>query len=749
MRHTIGRAERSCLPLLIVLACAACQGCADPKAHAAASDPHKAGTALHRALFHRFVEHVDPENRSIENKQYLGEVMQNVLFAPRTTPRLLKEVDDAGCVTLDPEKDLPKLSDDALGFRTRMKYQGRSMLLSGAKRTRYRFVPREDLAQGPVRLEPAGRPTPHAEIWAREVLPVARRYTSDAISIPEAAWLDASLGLQQDWRLDTNTRVRFRVEVEVNGQWSTVHDQVLSLSPGWDKPAWTQIHVNLAEFGGCFARFAFVSEAVEGTPEPNFAFPLWGNPVLYSSNRQAPSGAPSVILISLDTLRPDHVGCCGYHRNTTPNLDRFAEDCALFETAIAAAPWTTPSHASVFTGLHPAEHGAGVFSRGYSLAPQWRTLAEIAQRNGYLTAAFTEGICIRGRLGFAQGFDVYSDGPAPDRHRAGNVEATFAAAGAWLDSYAHLPFFLFVHTYEIHEPYGAPEPWKSRFADRARPGSPGNVAKDARTAADRVHTVDLYDAGIAYTDHHLGRLFERLDALKLLANTVVVVFSDHGEEFWEHGATGHMTHAYDETLRALLLIRLPGESPPHPRVKRQVALLDVFPTLLDLLGLATPHASAQSLMPLMTPGTGAAPYERAFVMSELARYDEQTENATGAINEWTTRTVRAENEKYLVSNRAWVLDTLRNGRSLEGAGPPVLHEEVYDLAADPKEQHNLAHEKPGRAAHFRSIQETFLDRISAGDATRKPPDPAQCGLTDEDIESLRCLGYLWGQGAFK
>ena len=693
----------------------------------------------------RFVEDLGPRGDWRNRKQYVGSVMRDVIVNPRENRCPTCEADAQGCITLHPGTDFPMPGPEILGVRVRAK-EVKSVIpyLDEVERI-YEYIPCSALAAAPVKMHvlPAGQCGRKALVDVREVPCATRRFTTRPVVVPPRAWLDVAAGLLQDWPVDPSAGAVFTIEIERDERSTTLYTHSLRPADPPQTAQWTDVHLDLAAYAGAEVRIAFASEAFDDDPTAHFAFPLWGNPMLYSVPSNRGRETPNVIVVSLDTLRADHVGCYGYKRDTTPNLDRFAGECVVFDTTIAPSTFTPASHASVFTGLHPAVHEAGMQSRGYRLKAQWTTLAEILRAKGYLTAAFTEGVAIRAAMGLSQGFDLYSDGPAPRQQRLGVAEETFAKATSWLERYGRLPFFLFVHTYEIHEPYGAVPPWTTKFADPAYAGSAGARLAEAKTEADRKHTVDLYDASIAFTDHHLGQFLGRVRQLGLLDNTVVVVFSDHGEEFWEHGAAGHLTHLYDETLRVPLLIRLPGADPPRKRIEQQVCLTDVFATLLDLVKETPPRQCAShDLLGLLDPKRHGGEYPRKAVVSQLSKRDVPVTLRSGILTDWTTRSIRTNREKFIASDCAWVLDTVRAGRNPAEAGEPVRQEELYDLGLDPGEKNNLIEKRPERTAHLRKMHQEFL-RYTDGLATRRETaDESPQGLTAEDAEALRGLGYL-------
>ena len=712
---------------------------------AADEDQTPAVTPPEGAGFVRFVGSSAHRDSWKAHKQYVGTVMRDVMFTPRTSHRRNYEADAQGRITLHPGTDFDMPGPDVLGVRVSSKEVKSTLSYLDEVEPTYEYIARDALAAGPVTIRALapGQSGRKVFVNVRDVPCATRRITTEPVVVPPKAWLDVAVGLLQDWPVGSSAGAEVTIEIERDERSTTLYTHTLHPAAPPQTPQWTDVHLGLAAHAGAEVRFVFASEAFDADPAASFAFPMWGNPMLYSVPSNRGRETPNVILVSLDTLRADHVGCYGYERDTTPNLDRLAGECVVFDTTIAPSTFTPASHGSVFTGLHPAIHEAGMQSRGYWLKAQWTTFAEILRAKGYLTAAFTEGVAIRGTMGFAQGFDLYSDGPASKRQRLGVAEETFAKATSWLDRYGHLPFFLFVHTYETHEPYGAVPPWTTKFADPAYAGRAGTWLAEAKTEADKRHTVDLYDASIAFADHHLGQFLGRVRQLGLLENTVVVVFSDHGEEFWEHGATGHLTHLYDETLRVPLLIRLPGADPPRKRIEQQVCLTDVFPTLLGLFNEPLPRQCAShDLLALVAPEAHGGHYPRNAIVSQLSMWDVPLTQRTGILAEWTARSVRTQGEKFIASDRPWVLDTVRAGRNPSEAGEPVRQEELYDLGLDPGEKNNLIEKRPERTAHLRKMHQEFL-RYTDGLATRRETtDESPQGLTLEDAEALRGLGYL-------
>src|SRR5436309_4712262 len=302
----------------------------------------------------------------------------------------------------------------------------------------------------------------------------------------------------------------------------------------------------------------------------------------------------NLLLVSIDTLRADRIGAYGYQRGTSPAMDRLAARGVRFETVIADSNWTLPSHMTLFTGRAPSVHG--VTLPAHRLAPEVPTLAELLRARGYRTAAFTGGGWVLGVYGFARGFERYED------HGLDFPTALELAERKIRDFATDDRFFIFVHTYEVHCPYDPPSSYAARF--RTRPpedeletrGRCGNTYYNTSglTPGQAKFLSDRYDASIRYADDLLAGFLERLEAGGRLSDTLVVVLSDHGEEFLEHGRIGHRATQYIESLRIPWIMVGPGL---EPRVVQEPAgLADVMPTVLGLLRIPPPPSDGVSLL---------------------------------------------------------------------------------------------------------------------------------------------------------
>jgi arylsulfatase A-like enzyme len=317
----------------------------------------------------------------------------------------------------------------------------------------------------------------------------------------------------------------------------------------------------------------------------------------------------NVIVISIDALRADHLGAYGYERATSPNLDEVAKDSLVFENAISQSAWSVPSHASMFTGLLPREHGLVLSTMPGKLSKSFDTLAERLQGRGYRTAAFGGGSFIRGKYGLAQGFDV-----AESKSR--NIKGNVAAAEDWLLENGHKPFFLFVHGFNLQRPYK-----NSKLNTFYKPAAEYDLRnfcrdEDTKLTEDELkYVVAEYDASIVYVDQKLEHFFGFMKKNKLFRNTIVIVTSDNGEAFFEHGKCDHAHSVYRELTHVPLLVHLP--SGKSARVADQVAAsTSLQPTVLGMLGDA-PVAGVDPALDLRAVVNGTA--KQAYVISETGR----------------------------------------------------------------------------------------------------------------------------------
>ena len=424
------------------------------------------------------------------------------------------------------------------------------------------------------------------------------------------------------------------------------------------------------------------------------------------------SGFPNLLLVSVDTWRKSEVGFYEPSVPTTPHLDRRRAEFVRFDRAISQAPWTAPAHLALFySKLPPVAHW------------EWDALSltEILGHYGYATAAFTDGGWLGRGGGIDAGFDRLESPEGGGEHQMPLGEK-LAQITSWLGEGVRDPFFLFVHSYHTHATYDPDADQLQRlYQGRYEGGFTGEIEQllelnQRRLSGESPEVADsdveyvraLYRAEILEMDEFLEQLFSELEARGLWDDMLVVVTSDHGESFLERGFFEHGTGLYDELLNVPLLVKLPGKSAAAPRtVTTQVELLDLPPTLLDLIGITPPEdLEGKSFLSLLAGETGA-PYDKRYARSAVAEIPHYGD---------AKQSVRTEEWKYIFH-------------------PASGREELYRLTADPEERRDLAEAHPEVVASFGELLQD-PDRVEALESMTAPK------LGDKDREILRALGYI-------
>jgi len=412
----------------------------------------------------------------------------------------------------------------------------------------------------------------------------------------------------------------------------------------------------------------------------------------WSQAQQIASKPPNLIIITIDTLRADHLECYGYKSIKTPRINALAADGILIENAYSPIPLTLPAHASLFTGTYPLFHGVRDFT-GFSLAKEHTTLATLLKSADYSTGAVVASAVLESRWGINQGFDFYYDNfppPSPQNwqqiaERRG--DEVVRESLRWLDKNRQGPFFLWIHLFDPHDPYTPPPPYDRQYGERP------------------------YDGEIAHTDENVGRIIDSLKQKGLYDSCLIVLLGDHGEGLGEHGEATHGFFIYDSTLRIPLIFKLPGIS--APRAKRYAGplrIIDVVPTVLQILGLSGRVRAAG------VQGRGAyAPLLGKGSLTELIS--------------------QAETMLPFYHFEYSPLTSIRMGRYKYIEAPKP---ELYDTVADPGETRNLYAEQKAMAAQLRELLRQDIARYSPKKAAADVPrdvDPAT-------VEKLASLGYL-------
>ena len=428
----------------------------------------------------------------------------------------------------------------------------------------------------------------------------------------------------------------------------------------------------------------------------------------------SPASPAHLLLITIDTLRADHLGCYGYAPPTSPAIDALARDGVLFESAMAQRGGTWPSLTSILTAKYPHTHG--VRRNGDRLAPAHRSLAELLRERGYTTAAFLTNM----RTAPNRGFEHVPQLPKGDVDGAA-VEALVE----WLARRREAPFFAWLHLVGPHDPYVPSRRQQQRFDTGYRGELHAGRAvlqkihreRIELTEAELAHLVALYDGDIARVDERVSEVLAALDALELAPATLVVLTADHGEELYQHHRYFlHSLSIYESVLHVPLILRLPGVLPRGERVSGPVETVDLAPTVLELLGVPRPpDYQGDSLLPRIR---GEPPAGEAAAFSELGP---------------DIHSIRTERWRYIWNRRAGAAPA-PGAERLGGSDFPIASEELYDLRSDPLEQANAVDRHPDVAAQLRQRLETW--RAGAG------PSPEAQPLAPETEQELRALGYL-------
>ena len=405
-------------------------------------------------------------------------------------------------------------------------------------------------------------------------------------------------------------------------------------------------------------------------------------------------GYPNILFIVLDSLRADHLSLYGYPLDTSPNLDKFAKDSVVFDNAVSAGAFSLTSHASFFTGKYPFHHKATKSNQ--KLDDKETTLAEILRAKGYNTAGFVGSVFLKAKYGFAQGFNTYKS--RADFFEYMNTYQSFNIRSVlrliipgfernilntdghgiseemnrdifkWLGKNKAGPFYMFINYMDVHEPYDSVgkefrKYFTNETVDYREIVKATGIKRHGNISEDLVnHMVGLYDAEIFYLDRNLQKLFDKLDELGIKNNTIIIITSDHGEEFYEHGGFGHSATLYEEVIHVPFIVHYPKEFIPQ-RIEERVEIISILPTVLDVLNMAIPEdIDGASLVPLIK-NTGE--YKRRYAVSQISG-----------------RPYLDQPDQYSISDGSWKLIEV----SPEKEDMPSS---LFNLKTDPQEQNNL------------------------------------------------------------
>ncbi len=550
------------------------------------------------------------------------------------------------------------------------------------------------------------------------------------IMIPSGAHLHLGMGTTAK-----ASSIKFRVSVE--GGPGDLFTATLNTPDRWQ-----DADVDLSRWSGRRIRLQLRTEA---SRQGDVA--LWASPLI---TEQTNSTRPNILIYTIDTLRADHASLYGYARNTTPFLKKLGASGVVFEDCQAQATWTKSSIASLMTSLYSFTHG--IVSDADTIPSGSATLAAQLRSTGYVTASIVSTPFVGRATGLDRGFDYLLEYPVvlrevnPLTDRATDSSALNKAVFPWLDRHHREPFFLYAHSTDPHAPYDPPSQFEGVFAnpsetaafEREYSGFRSNheygggavinraMCQRAGIAPDRFinQAEDRYDGEILHNDRSFELLVDKLKQLGVLENTIVIVLSDHGEEFWDHGWTAHGQSVYEELTHTALLMWNPSLFPHPRRISEPVQLIDVMPTILDLLSLKIPAVvEGQSLMPLVR---GHAFKRRGLVVS--SRFG--AVRPEGLVPENST-------DSFAITDAHWKF-IYRNKAAKAG----IKKVELYDRKTDRTEQHDVSAEHP---AEIEKDIATLAQWVDAQNKIRNIiGHTGTTPLDQRTLERLRSLGYLGG-----
>ena len=517
--------------------------------------------------------------------------------------------------------------------------------------------------------------------------------------------------------------VDFIVKIEDSHKKETLFSRYVDpRSSEYKKYSIVRTSINLTPYKGKKVKFRLITQNSPDSMDNRNDLAYWINPVIY---RNEPSQEYNVILISLDTLRSDRLGCYGYERNTTPNIDILAKESVLFSQCFSQAPYTITSHVSMLTGLWPVNHGT--YSTTYhKLNKSIITLADLLRLREYFTGAFTGGGAMSAFFGYSKGFDFYNE--RRENVQGDTARKIFQLSADWIRKNKEKKFFLFIHTYQIHSPYEPPPPYDEMFTAEDAPyrkssdihefqGWWGEIPDNIRE-----NVIALYDGEIRYTDEALiGPLMALLRELDIYDRSMIVVTSDHGEEFYEHKGWGHSHTLYNELIKVPLVIKFPKNKFAGKKVDTLVRSVDIMPTILEMLGvnLEKDILDGESLLSLIH---GDEVQDRVF-FSELKYQDDFPDKISSNLE-----------RNKLILNEPFTEEQLSRFMI---PPPKIDKEELYDLRTDPQEKLNMVADEQGL---FNRIAKQIAEYSLKAKMKEKELDKQE--LDEKVIEQLKALGYI-------
>jgi len=559
-----------------------------------------------------------------------------------------------------------------------------------------------------------------------------------SLVVPEGAVLEFGCGLLVNPETNRSDAVAFSITLETNRKNRTLFQRTTAAPASADKVPYRLHTIPLKAWSGRRVTLRFATHDPDHPRQKpvNPAPAFWAHPLIYGPRDSVKSSPvrPNIVLMVIDTLRADHLGCYGYERNTSPNIDRLARESVLFSRAFSSASWTLPAHVSLFTSVCTCRHG--VFRKDARIPKNLATLAGILRREGYFTAGVCGGAFVHSRYGFAKGFEVFVD---HGRWSSREAQKLYTFLKPTLDWIRDRPFFLFIHTYQVHSPYKSPPEYTRRFVAPEDPWQKLEITRylnqtqEPLSPDQRRNIVGLYDAEILYTDEMLiAPLLARLRKRNLYDDTWLVLTSDHGEEFFDHGGWVHGHTLYNELIRIPLLVKFPHGRHAGKRIGHVVGITDIMPSLLAALNLPGPEypLDGRTIDIFLDRTTG----EDHRLIAE--RYSGPPQSSPLPL---TSRYLKGfaliENSMKMIYDPSHT-----HVPPEEDAAPP--HEagspyQLYDLENDFAERRDIAPDEPGWIdVLLQKVKKFYRGNHRLLFQARQSP------LSREEMDQLKALGYI-------
>ncbi len=577
------------------------------------------------------------------------------------------------------------------------------------------------------------------------------------VKIPESGHLEFGYGLLENSRRGQDTKrrgVKFSILLEENDETENIF--IKSVNPRNQKNAYTVQHekIDLSPYYGKQINICFITENIgqksqdeKGNDEKINDYAVWFNPVIYPTRQKDPprdSKDFNVILISIDTLRADHLGCYGYQRDTSPAVDALAKESVLFSDSFAPTSSTLPSHMSMLTSLYPIHNEFYSQRLGIiqALDPSILTLADILRTHDYFTGAFAGGAFVSAKFGFSKGFDFYLEDEG-STIRKDSAARLFRLTSKWLRNNKDKKFFLFLHTYQVHAPYYCPEPYNLKFLDESAKYKEAHMREilgyfkyRKLPESERQNLISLYDSEIRYTDEcFIKPLIDELKRLNIFDSTMLIFTSDHGEELYEHKGWLHEHALYNELIRIPLIIKFPNAKHKGKKISGTVSILDIIPTILEELGIgfSKKRFDGKSVMKLIDESERGDRATYAFRFVYLINPDLTFDTKLIKIS-------TISNAFKLILNHEYPADLSPAGFKIPG-GPPFSVDEVelFNLEKDPMELNSIAEINKMKVREMLKELEPYYLKAKEIERAKKQMEE---NLEHELRKRLEALGYI-------